>query len=49
MGKDFVTLPLQGSIETRLPQILALLALPVTQSVFRSQDGTMCCGPRPTP
>ena len=36
-------LPVAGSIGVRLPSVRPS-ALFVTQSVFRSQDGTTCCG-----
>ena len=40
-------LPVSGSIGVRLPLVVSS-ALLVTQSVFRSQAGTTCCGLRPT-
>src|SRR5690348_13193743 len=40
-------LPVIGSIGVRLP-LVVFSALLATQSVFRSHDGTTCCGFRPT-
>src|SRR6185312_8168097 len=40
-------LPVMGSIGVRVP-LLVPSALLVTQSVFRSHDGTTCCGLSPT-
>ena len=40
-------LPVFGSIGIRLP-LVVFSALLATQSVFRSHDGTTCCGLRPT-
>ena len=40
-------LPVSGSIGVRLP-LVVFSALLATQSVFRSHDGTTCCGLRPT-
>ena len=40
-------LPVFGSIGVRLP-LVVFSALLATQSVFRSHDGTTCCGLRPT-
>ena len=46
-GTDLPGLPVRGSIGVRLPSVRPS-ALFATHSVFRSHDGTMCCGSMPT-